>query len=212
MIDLNSLPLEGQGGLMDLLKYQSSTAQTRGVRHPVVTIVAIASARRCRGGQLLCHRRMRLKHSATMPCESSSSRPHRLRSPPSVACCSAWMPTDWNVQIGRGWPLSTRWPAAAWRSTAKTVAVLTMAPQRSPPAQCHPASGSVCSGSRRGGKNQRKSPNCQNARPRYRCKAPLGPDALHTNKNTAPIWLNQQADYLFIVKDNQAACAKTSRA
>ena len=42
MIDVNALPLEGEGGLMDLLKTIVDPRKPRGVRHPVVTVVAIA--------------------------------------------------------------------------------------------------------------------------------------------------------------------------
>jgi hypothetical protein len=42
MIDVNSLPLEGEDGLIDLLKTVVDPRKPRGVRHPVVTVVAIA--------------------------------------------------------------------------------------------------------------------------------------------------------------------------
>lgn len=42
MIDANRLPLEGAGGLMDLLQQVTDPRRPRGVRHPVVTVVAIA--------------------------------------------------------------------------------------------------------------------------------------------------------------------------
>ena len=42
MIDVNSLPLQGEGGLIDLLKTVVDPRKPRGVRHPVVTVVAIA--------------------------------------------------------------------------------------------------------------------------------------------------------------------------
>ena len=42
MMDVNALPLEGSGGLMDLLQTVVDPRQPRGVRHPVVTVVAIA--------------------------------------------------------------------------------------------------------------------------------------------------------------------------
>lgn len=42
MIDVNALPLEGAGGLMDLLRTVVDPRRPRGVRHPVVTVVAIA--------------------------------------------------------------------------------------------------------------------------------------------------------------------------
>ncbi|MGH2359034.1 MAG: ISAs1 family transposase [bacterium] len=41
MIDVNTLPLEGAGGLMDLLKTIVDPRKPRGVRHSVVTVVAI---------------------------------------------------------------------------------------------------------------------------------------------------------------------------
>ncbi len=42
MIDINELPLQEQGGLMDVLKTVIDPRKPRGVRHPVVTVVAIA--------------------------------------------------------------------------------------------------------------------------------------------------------------------------
>ncbi len=42
MIDVNRLPLKGQGGLMDLLQTVIDPRKPRGVRHPVGTVVAIA--------------------------------------------------------------------------------------------------------------------------------------------------------------------------
>src|SRR6266536_4613748 len=42
MIDVNRLPLEGEGGLIDVLKSVVDPRKPRGVRHPVVTVVAIA--------------------------------------------------------------------------------------------------------------------------------------------------------------------------
>lgn len=42
MMDFNRLPLEGEGGLMEMLQTVTDPRQPRGVRHPVVTVVAIA--------------------------------------------------------------------------------------------------------------------------------------------------------------------------
>jgi hypothetical protein len=42
MIDVNALPVEGEGGLIDVLKTIVDPRKPRGVRHPVVTVVAIA--------------------------------------------------------------------------------------------------------------------------------------------------------------------------
>jgi hypothetical protein len=43
MIDVNCLPMEGQGGLIDLLKAVIDPRKPRGVRHPIVCIVAIST-------------------------------------------------------------------------------------------------------------------------------------------------------------------------
>jgi hypothetical protein len=42
MIDVNRLPLDGEGGLIEMLRTVVDPRKPRGVRHPVVTVVAIA--------------------------------------------------------------------------------------------------------------------------------------------------------------------------
>jgi len=42
MLDVNRLPLEGAGGLLELLRTVTDPRKPRGVRHPVVAIVALA--------------------------------------------------------------------------------------------------------------------------------------------------------------------------
>lgn len=42
MLDVNRLPLEGKGGLMELLRTLLDPRKPRGVRHPLVTVVAIS--------------------------------------------------------------------------------------------------------------------------------------------------------------------------
>ena len=42
MIDVNRLPLEGEGGLIEMLRTVVDPRKPRGVRHPLVTVVAIA--------------------------------------------------------------------------------------------------------------------------------------------------------------------------
>lgn len=42
MIDVNRLPLEGEGGLIELLRTLMDPRKPRGVRHPLVTVVAIS--------------------------------------------------------------------------------------------------------------------------------------------------------------------------
>jgi hypothetical protein len=54
IMDINCLPLEGQGGLMDLLKIILDPRKPRGVRHPVVTIVAIAVCAALSGARSFC--------------------------------------------------------------------------------------------------------------------------------------------------------------
>ena len=54
MIDVNRLPLEGHGGLMELLNTILDPRKPRGVRHPVVTIVAIALCAALSGARSFC--------------------------------------------------------------------------------------------------------------------------------------------------------------
>jgi hypothetical protein len=42
MIDVNRLPLEGEGGLIEMLRTLVDPRKPRGVRHPLVTVVAIS--------------------------------------------------------------------------------------------------------------------------------------------------------------------------
>jgi hypothetical protein len=43
MVDVNRLPLEGEGGLLDLLRTLPDPRKPRGVRHPVPAILAMAT-------------------------------------------------------------------------------------------------------------------------------------------------------------------------
>lgn len=54
MMDINCLPLQGQGGLMDLLNSIVDPRKPRGVRHPVATIVAIAICAALSGARSFC--------------------------------------------------------------------------------------------------------------------------------------------------------------
>jgi hypothetical protein len=42
MLDVNRLPLEGEGGLIEMLRTLVDPRKRRGVRHPLVTVVAIS--------------------------------------------------------------------------------------------------------------------------------------------------------------------------
>ncbi len=42
MLDINRLPLEGEGGLIEMLRTMVDPRKARGIRHPLVTVVAIA--------------------------------------------------------------------------------------------------------------------------------------------------------------------------
>lgn len=54
MMDVNCLPLQGEGGLMDLLHSTVDPRKPRGVRHPVATIVAIAICAALSGARSFC--------------------------------------------------------------------------------------------------------------------------------------------------------------
>ncbi len=53
-MDINRLPLEGEGGLMDLLQTLVDPRKPRGVRHPVATVVAIAVCAALSGARSFC--------------------------------------------------------------------------------------------------------------------------------------------------------------
>lgn len=54
MIDVNSLALQGEGGLIDLLQTVSDPRKRRGVRHSVASIVAIALCAALSGARSFC--------------------------------------------------------------------------------------------------------------------------------------------------------------
>jgi hypothetical protein len=54
MIDLNRLPLQGEGALMDLLRSLVDPRKPRGVRHPVATVVGIAICAALSGARSFC--------------------------------------------------------------------------------------------------------------------------------------------------------------
>ena len=54
MLDVNALPLQGEGGLIDLLKTIVDPRQPRGVRHPVFTVVGIAVCAALSGARSFC--------------------------------------------------------------------------------------------------------------------------------------------------------------
>jgi hypothetical protein len=54
MINVNALPLQGEGGLIDLLKTIVDPRKPRGVRHSVVTIVGIAVCAALSGARSFC--------------------------------------------------------------------------------------------------------------------------------------------------------------
>jgi len=54
ILDINRLPLEGEGGFMDLLKTVVDPRKPRGVRHPVATVVAIAVCAALSGARSFC--------------------------------------------------------------------------------------------------------------------------------------------------------------
>jgi hypothetical protein len=58
MINVNALPLQGEGGLIDLLSTIVDPRKPRGVRHPVATIVGIAVCAAVGSAEFLCHGRM----------------------------------------------------------------------------------------------------------------------------------------------------------
>jgi len=209
MIDINSLPLEGQGGLMDLLKTILDPRKPRGVRHPVVTIVAIAICAALSGARSFCaiaEWAQALSHDALRKLGSKRPTPP---SEPTIRRVLQRLDADrLDVQIGR-W-LAAQHPLAG-RGLAvdgKTVRGAHDGHRSAPhllSAILHQEAVVLGQVAVEEKTNEiPKLPELLDPLPLQ--GAVVTADALHTQQNTARYLVEtKQADYLFIVKDNQSS-------
>lgn len=208
MIDVNRLPLEGQGGLMDLLQTLVDPRKPRGVRHPVVTIVAIAVCAALSGARSFCAIAEWAQALSREALRKLGSRRNTPPSEPTIRRVLQRLDADrLDVQIGQ-W--LSRQHCLANRGLAvdgKTVRGAHDGHRAAPhllSAILHQEA-VVLAQLKVGEKTNEipKLPELLDPLPLQ--GAVVTADALHTQHDTARYLVEtKQADYLFIVKDNQA--------
>jgi hypothetical protein len=208
MIDINSLPLEGQGGLMDLLKTILDPRKPRGVRHPVVTIVAIAICAALSGARSFCaiaEWAQGLSHEALRKLGSKRRTPP---SEPTIRRVLQRLDADrLDVQIGN-WlvaqhPLAGRGLAVDGKTSRGGHDTHRGAPHLLSAILHQEAVGLGQVAVEEKTNEIPKLPELLDPLPLK--GAVVTADALHSQQNTARYLVEtKQADYLFIVKDNQA--------
>jgi len=208
MIDVNRLPLEGQGGLMDLLKTIVDPRKPRGVRHPVATIVAIALCAALSGARSFCAiaewaqalsreglRTLGSKRK-TPPSEPTIRRVlQRLDADRLDAHIGQWLAAQ-NPLAGRGLAVDGK-TVRGGHDTHRCAPHLLSAILHQE---------GIVLGQVAVEEQTNEIPKLPELLDPLPLKgAVVTADALHTQQNTARYVVEtKQADYLFIVKDNQA--------
>ncbi len=212
MIDINRLPLQEQGGLMDLLQEIVDPRKPRGVRHPVVTVVAIAICAALSGARSFT---AIAEWAQTLSCEALRKLSSKRRTPPSeptIRRVLQRLDADrLDAQIG-SWlvqhcPLAGRAVAV----DGKTLRGAHDAGKRPPhllSAILHQQAVVVAQVAVEEKTNEiPKMPELLDPLPLQ--GAVVTADALHTQHKTARYLVqDKQADYLLIVKDNQPTLHK----
>ena len=103
MLDANRLPLDGAGGLLDLLQTVPDPRHRRGVRHPVRTVVALAVCAAVAGARSFT---AIAQWARGLSPEALRRLGATRRTPPSEPTIRRvlhrWTPTDWMPSSGRG--------------------------------------------------------------------------------------------------------------
>jgi hypothetical protein len=208
MIDVNQLPLEGEDGLIDLLKTLVDPRKPRGVRHPVVTIVAIAVCAALSGARSFCAIAEWAQGLSREALRQLGSQRRTPPSEPTIRRVLQRLDADClDAQIGqwlvRHYPLAGRAVAVDGKSLRGG-----HDPGQSPPhllsAILHQEA--VVIGQIAVEEKTNEIPKL----PELLAPLPLEgavvtADALHTQQETARFLVeDKKADYLFLVKDNQS--------
>ena len=208
MIDVNRLPLEGHVGLMELLNTILDPRKPRGVRHPVVTIVAIALCAALSGARSFCAiaewtqtlsrealRKLGSKRS-TPPSEPTIRRVlQRLDADRLDAQFGHWLAAQ-HTLAGRGLAVDGKTVRGAHDNHRCAPHLLS--------AILHQEA--VVLGQIAVDEKTNEIPKLPQLLDPLPIKgAVVTADALHTQQDTARYLVEtKQADYLFVVKDNQA--------
>jgi hypothetical protein len=207
MIDANCLPLAGDGGLMDLLKTLVDPRKPRGVRHPVVTIVAIAVCAALSGARSFCAIAEWAQGLSREALQQLGSKRWRPPSEPTLRRVLQRIDADrLDAEIGQ-W-LARQHPLAG-RAVAVDGKTLRGGHDHGQPAP-HLLSAilhqeAVVIGQIAVEEKTNEIPKLpQLLEPLPLEGAVVTADALHTQQDTARYLVEtKKADYLFIVKDNQ---------
>ena len=208
MINVNALPLEGEGGLIDLLKTLVDPRKPRGVRHPVVTVVGIAVCAALSGARSFCAIGEWAQGLTREALQRLGSKRWTPPSEPTIRRVLQGLDANrLDAQIGQWVARQQLRPGVAVAVDGKSLRRSHEAGQAgSPPAERHPAPGSR--GRRpdgRGRENQRDPQTARLARSPAAGRAPWSRPMPCTRKRKRPAtwWKRKKADYLFIAKDNQ---------
>ncbi len=206
MIDVNRLPLQGAGGLMDLLQTVVDPRKRRGVRHSVVSIVALAVCAALSGARSFCAIAEWAQGLSRETLRQLGCKRH-APSEPTIRRVLQRLDADrWDQQIGQ-W-LSKAYPLGG-RALAIDGKTLRGGHDAQKPAP-HLLSAilhqqAVVLGQIAVDDKSNEIPKLPELlEPIPIQGAVITADALHTQKETARFVVeDKKADYLFIAKDNQ---------
>jgi hypothetical protein len=207
MMDANCLPLQGQGGLMDLLGTLVDPRKPRGVRHPVVTIVAVAVCAALSGARSFCAIAQWAQGLSRQALEQLGSKRCTPPSEPTIRRVLQRLDADrLDAQLGQ-WLAQLHPPARrAVAVDGKTLRGAHAAGQPAPhllSAILHQEAVVIGQIAVEAKTNEiPKLPQLLDPLPLQ--GAVVTADALHTQQDTARYLVEtKKADYLFIAKDNQ---------
>lgn len=207
MIDVNRLPMEQEGGLMQLLNNMTDPRKPRGVRHPVGTVVAVAVCAALSGARSFS---AIAQWAKTLSAEALSKMGAKRPDPPSEPTIRRVLQSidaeKFDAQIGQWVANQVPLAGKAIAVDGKTIRGAHNVGQRPPHligAILHQEA--VVIGQMKVHEKTNEIPKLKELlKPLPLEGAVVTADALHTQKETAQFLVEEkQADYLFIAKDNQ---------
>ena len=208
VIDINRLPIEGEDGLIDLLKTVVDPRKRRGVRHPLICILSIASCACLAGArsfEAIAQWAGELSRDALKRLQCKRSRPpsekcirltlQRLNAAAFDAKLGGWLLRH-NILGDQGIALDGKTLRGAHDGNTTAPHLLSAVLHRE---------GIVIAQQQVGDKTNEIPCIKPLLKDLDITGAVVTADALHTQKETARFIVeNKRADYVFIVKDNQS--------